>query len=316
LSPVQGGPRRRLDAVLLLDKPPGLTSNAALQAVKRLFGASKAGHAGTLDPLASGLLPVLFGEATKFAAFASDADKEYLAQLKLGESTTTGDAEGEVTRRLPVAVTATQVEGALARFRGRILQVPPMYSALKRGGRPLYRLAREGVQLELEARPVEIRRLELVRQDGERCELLVSCSKGTYIRSLAVDLGNALGTGAHLSALRRTAVGGFRVEDAATPDALRAMTREERELRLLPVDRLLAGLPRIELDPVAAGRFEKGQSVAWAGPGHGPCAVYRSGDGSLIGVGEADAAGRLCPRRLTAVPRHEMQPAEKHRQTL
>ncbi len=316
MNRVQGEPRRRLDAVLLLDKPSGLTSNAALQAVKRLLGASKAGHAGTLDPLASGLLPVLFGEATKFAAFLSDADKEYSAQVKLGESTTTGDAEGEIIERLPVAVTDAQIDGALAAFRGRILQVPPMYSALKRAGRPLYRLARQGVRLELEARPVDIRRLDLIRRDGERVELRVSCSKGTYVRSLAADIGKALGTGAHLCALRRTAVGGFRVEDAMTLGALRAMGPAEREPRLLPVDRLLAGLPRVELDGATAERFEKGQSVAWTGLGPGPCAIYRSGEGSLIGVGEADAEGRLRPRRLTAVPQHGMQPAEKHRQNL
>ena len=195
--------RRRLDAALLLDKPIGLSSNAALQAAKRLFRAAKAGHAGTLDPLASGLLLVLFGDATKFAASLLEADKTYLASVRLGVTTSTGDAEGEVTARRAVAVSQPQVEVVLSNFRGTIAQVPPMYSALKVGGQPLYALAREGLSVERSARNVVIHELEFISLQGDLLSLRVRCSKGTYVRTLAEDIGAALGTGAHLAALRR-----------------------------------------------------------------------------------------------------------------
>ena len=233
--------RRRLDGVLLLDKPQGLGSNAALQAVKRLYGAQKAGHAGTLDPLASGLLPILFGEATKFSQLALDADKEYLAGARLGVTTTTADAEGEVLERKPVAVAPDALEAALAGLRGPIDQVPPMYSALKHAGQPLYAIARQGRSVERAARRVQIHELQLLRFEGDRLELRVRCSKGTYVRTLVEDLGRVLGCGAHLAALRRTAAGAFRIADAVSLERLQLATPAERDGMLLPVEWLLAG---------------------------------------------------------------------------
>ena len=217
-----------VDAALLLDKPLGLSSNAALQRAKRIYRAAKAGHAGTLDPLASGLLVVLFGEATKFAGPLLDADKEYLATLKLGERTATGDAEGEVLEKKTVQVTEAGLLSVLQRFQGEIEQVPPMHSALKHEGTPLYRLARRGEKVERTARRVRISELQLLKCDGAALELRVVCSKGTYIRVLAEDIGEALGCGAHLSALRRTASGRFRIEEAIGLEALEEMNAEER----------------------------------------------------------------------------------------
>jgi tRNA pseudouridine55 synthase len=293
-----------IDGALLLDKPVGLSSNAALQKAKRLFGAAKAGHAGTLDPLASGLLLVLFGEATKFAGPLLEADKEYLATVKLGERTATGDAEGEVIERKAVNVTETGVEQVLQRFRGEIEQVPPMHSALKHKGTPLYRLARRGQEVERAARRVRITALELVKLAGERLELRVVCSKGTYIRVLAEQIGEALGSGAHLGALRRTASGRFRIEQAVTLETLDQMTIEARKqhLRSLPV--LLEGLPRAELGAADEARLRQGQSLKISGLRQGLCAVVRP-DGAVIGLGTADGEGALKPLRLT-------QAAEKH----
>lgn len=291
--------RRRLDAWLLLDKPGGISSNAALQRAKRLYRAAKAGHAGTLDPMASGLLPVLFGDATKFSGFLLDADKEYLADVRLGVCTSTGDAEGEVLERRPVAIADPLLQQALARLRGTIEQVPPMYSALKHQGRPLYALARQGVDIERAPRRVVIRVLELLARDGDTLSLRVRCSKGTYIRSLAMDLGAALGTGAHLAALRRTAAGGCSVADAVTLEALEGMDEEARERRLLPIPSLLRDLPCVALDSAAAQRFVHGQAVAGAGAVQGRCQVLDA-SGRLLGVGEAGAGGELRPVRLMA----------------
>lgn len=291
--------------MLLLDKPSGLTSNAALQAAKRLLAARKAGHGGTLDPLASGLLPILFGEATKFAAFLLNANKEYLAHVRLGERTTTGDLEGEVIERRPVDISDAQIEHALERFRGSILQVPPAYSALKRGGQPLYRLARQGRAVEVEPREVHVHRLELVARHGPLIELRVACSKGTYVRSLADDIGSELGTGGCLAGLRRTATGGFRLEEATGLEALQEMAPEQRDHVLLPLDRLMAGMQRVELDAGTARKFEMGQTIAWPGLQGGLCAVYRPGAAGFVGVGEADGAGRLRPRRLAAAPNRQ-----------
>lgn len=286
-----------VDGALLLDKPVGLSSNAALQSVKRLFGARKAGHAGTLDPLASGLLLLLFGEATKFAGPLLDAEKEYLAMLKLGETTATGDAEGQVLQRKDVEVSVAQVSAALRGFRGSIEQLPPMHSALKRGGVPLYRLARQGVEVERAPRRVEIAELEMLRFEPPRLELRVRCSKGTYIRTLAEDIGAALGTGAHLGALRRTASGRFRLEDAIGLPALQELSPQARGERLLPLAALLAGLPRTELDAGAETRLRHGQTLKISGLEEGLVAVYREG-GALIGLGCAEQ-GALRPLRLT-----------------
>ena len=292
------------DGALLLDKPVGLSSNAALQSAKRLLGAAKAGHAGTLDPLASGLLLVLVGEATKFAGPLLEADKEYMASVKLGERTATGDAEGEVLERKPVHVTPAAVAGVLRRFHGEIEQIPPMHSALKHKGTPLYRLARRGEEVERASRRVRICELEPVRCEADALDLRVVCSKGTYIRVLAQDIGQELGCGAHLSALRRTGCGRFRVEQALTLAALGELPLEARRRRLLPLSALLEGLPRAELGAAEETRLRQGQALRFGGLSEGLCAVVRA-DGDVIGLGAADGAGNLRPLRLT-------QAAEKH----
>ena len=289
-----------IDGALLLDKPLGVTSNFVLQKVKRLLAAGKAGHAGTLDPLASGLLIALFGEATKFAGMLLDSEKEYRATLKLGETTATGDAEGKVLQSRPVNVTGQEVDQALSRFLGEIEQVPPMHSALKRDGVPLYKLARRGESVERAARRVRILEIELLEYRNPLAEVRVRCSKGTYVRTLAEDIGAALGTGAHLAGLRRTASGRFRVEDAVALPALEAMTAEERRARLLPVDSLLSQLPRVELDAAAETRLRNGQTLEMSALPEGVSAVYGPG-GVLIGLGRAES-GTLRPLRLTQVP--------------
>jgi tRNA pseudouridine55 synthase len=289
---------RKLDGVLLLDKPVGPSSSAVLQAVKRLLEAKKAGHAGTLDPLASGLLPLLFGEATKFAQFGLDAAKEYVADVRLGAATSTGDTEGEVIERKPVAVDSGSLEQALGRFRGEIEQVPPMHSALKHEGQPLYALARAGETVERAARRITVHELELIAYEGELVRLRVLCSKGTYVRTLAADLGLALGTVGHLQALRRTAVGSLRLDRAVSLDDLQALGEEARRAWLLPADRLLEHLPRVDLDKAPAERFRQGQSVPLAAMATGPSRVYCAG--VLLGVGEGLAEGHLQPARLVA----------------
>jgi tRNA pseudouridine55 synthase len=291
-----------IDGALLLDKALGVSSNRALQDAKRLYGAKKAGHAGTLDPLASGLLLVLFGEATKFAGPLLDANKEYVATLKLGERTSTGDAEGEVLEKRPVERLAELLPAVISRFRGEIDQVPPMHSALKRYGQPLYRLARRGEQVERAPRRVRISHLEVLAQEGNALTLKVECSKGTYIRVLAEDIGEALGCGAHLSALRRTAAGRFRVEQAARLEELQSGA--ERTRRLLPLAALLEDLPRAELGAADEARLRQGQALKISGLREGLCAVVRA-DGGVIGLASADGAGALRPLRLT-------QTAEKH----
>jgi tRNA pseudouridine55 synthase len=295
-----------IDGALLLDKPVGVSSNRALQEAKRLVRAKKAGHAGTLDPLASGLLVLLFGEATKFAGPLLDSDKEYLATLKLGERTSTGDAEGEVLEVRPVHASAADVAAVLERFRGAIEQVPPMHSALKRDGVPLYKLARKGRTVERPARQVQISHLELLGYRSPLAELRIRCSKGTYIRSLGEDIGAALGSGAHLAGLRRTGSGRFRVEEAVTLERLRAMTVPPE--RLLPLGKLLADFPATELDAAAEARLRNGQPLKIIGLQPGLRALYRA-DGALIGLGRAHGEGELRALRLT-------QAADKHRKTL
>ncbi|HEU4351187.1 MAG TPA: tRNA pseudouridine(55) synthase TruB [Burkholderiales bacterium] len=293
-----------IDGALLLDKPVGVSSNATLQQAKKLLGAAKAGHAGTLDPLASGLLVALFGEATKFAGPLLDADKEYVAALELGTRTSTADAEGEVIERRPVSITPAALAAVLQRFRGEIEQVPPMHSALKHKGRPLYRLARRGEQVPRVARRVRISCLEIVSFDVPLLRMRVVCSKGTYVRVLAEDIGTGLGCGAHLSALRRTGSGRFRVENALTLDALEALPIEERGRALLALPALLQGLPRAELGAAEEARLRQGQALKIRGLERGLCALVRP-DGGVIGLGTADGDGGLKPLRLT-------QTAEKH----
>ncbi|HKY01995.1 MAG TPA: tRNA pseudouridine(55) synthase TruB, partial [Burkholderiales bacterium] len=286
--------RRRVDGVFLLDKPLGLSSNSALQRVKKLYNAEKAGHTGTLDPLATGLLPILLGEATKFGSALLDSDKGYLADLMLGIRTTTGDAEGEVVAQRPVALARADFDIALAAFRGAIKQIPPMYSALKRDGKALYQYARAGETVEREARPVSIHELEVEFFEPPRATLRVRCSKGTYIRSLAEDLGEALGCGAHLSALRRTAVGPFDLSTTVDLDRLERAELGERDRMLLPTARLLADLPQLALDAEQKKRFCQGQSLVGEWNIVGRTQVL--GDGTiLLGIGVIGEDGILRP---------------------
>jgi tRNA pseudouridine55 synthase len=251
-------PRRALHGVLLLDKPVGLSSNDALQKAKRLYRAEKAGHTGTLDPLASGLLPLCFGAATKFSQVSLDADKRYTATLKLGQITSTGDAEGELLRERQVDLRQSAVEEACASLVGVINQVPPMHSALKKDGKALYEYARAGIEVEREARRVTIHRIDIVAWQAAELVIDVVCSKGTYIRTLAESIGEALGCGAHLSALRRTASGPLRIEDAVTLEQLAALDEAERDALLKPADWLLADWPPVHLNDDDAGRFLSG----------------------------------------------------------
>lgn len=289
--------RRALHGVLLLDKPLGLSSNDALQKAKWLLRAEKAGHTGTLDPLATGLLPLCFGAATKFSQVSLDADKAYEATLKLGQTTTTGDAEGEVLETRDVAATREQIEAACRRFIGAISQVPPMYSALKHEGKALYDYARQGITIEREARAVTIHGIAILDCQHDSLKIAVRCSKGTYIRTLAEDIGKALGCGAHLSALRRTASGTVDVRDAISLDALAAMTEAEREAMLRPPDCLLADWPSISLADEDARRFLNGlrRRVAAADAPH--VRVYGPAAHALLGSASI-AAGELIPGRL------------------
>lgn len=287
---------QRVDGVLLLDKPLGLTSNDALQKARRLFSAAKGGHTGTLDPAATGLLPLCFGEATKFSADLLDADKTYEATVQLGVTTDSGDAEGQVIATLPVTVSEADVRQALPRFTGAIEQIPPMHSALKRNGRPLYELARKGIEVERAPRAVTIHALELLDFAGDRLTLRVRCSKGTYIRVLAADLGQALGCGGHLTGLRRTAVGDLDLNGAITLAELEALAEEARSSRLQPVDALLQSLPALAIGGEAAERFSHGNPVDLPDGLAGKIRVYA--DGRLLGVGEPGIDGRLWPKRL------------------
>jgi len=300
LIPSNGTKRtwQRVDGVLLLDKPAGVTSNAALQIARRLFSAAKAGHTGTLDPMATGLLPLCFGEATKFSADLLEADKTYEADVLFGITTDTGDAEGEVLECVAPVFDLGGLEEVLARFRGRITQIPPMYSALKRDGQPLYRLARQGLEVEREPRDVTISSLVLLAFSGDRCRLQVRCSKGTYIRTLAEDIGRSLGCGAHLTALRRTRVGDLSIEQAVALDGLGDLAEAERGRWLLPPDTLLQSLHAVVLDETREQRFCHGNPVPVESTFEGKCRVYK-GD-RLLGVGVVDVSGLLQPVRLVA----------------
>ena len=252
--------KRVVSGLLLLDKPAGYSSNHALQKVKRLFRAEKAGHTGTLDPFATGLLTICLGEATKFSSYGLEGDKCYHATLKLGITTTTGDIEGEILTRHDVTLSRSDIDRVLPRFRGTISQIPPIYSALKVAGKPMYDYARKGIDVERKAREVEIKRLACVEFAGDELVIDVSCSKGTYIRTLAEDIGAALGCGAHLTALRRTASVALTIEQANTLEQLEALTEIERDARLLPVDTLLQGIPCIMLESPIGTRLRQGQA--------------------------------------------------------
>jgi len=288
-----------VSGVLLIDKPVGPSSNAVLQRAKRLLGARRAGHTGTLDPLASGLLVIALGEATKFSGGILDADKSYRALLKLGERTETGDAEGPVLSRAEVKVTRNELLAALEHYRGEIEQLPPRYAAIKHRGRPLYEYARRGEHIARTARRVAIRRLELEKFEGDTVGLFVECSKGTYIRVLAEAMGAELGCGAHLAALERTAVGPFALGQSIRLEALEAISPAERRGRLLPLEALLQSWPRLTLEAPLAAKFRQGRAIP-VDSAIGSVAVFGE-DGMFLGTGQADAGGTLQPKRLLAL---------------
>ncbi|MFH1869664.1 MAG: tRNA pseudouridine(55) synthase TruB [Pseudomonadota bacterium] len=296
-------PRRKLDGVLLLDKSLGISSNHALQAARRLYRAEKAGHTGTLDPLATGLLPLCFGEATKFSGELLNADKRYVATVQLGITTDTADAEGTVLQSRPVTGSLADVEAALAAFVGELDQVPPMYSALKRDGKPLYEYARAGIEVERAARRVCIHELRLLAGQGDfangRFVFEVHCSKGTYVRTLAADIGDRLGCGAHLAALRRTGIGVLDVAQAYSLPVLEALPAEARDALLLPPDSLLASLAEAQLDVADAARVRHGQAVRWSGKEGSRLRVYDA-ERRFIGICRQSADGWLQPQRLVA----------------
>ena len=291
---------RDVHGVVLLDKPRGLGSNQVLQMVKRLFRARKAGHTGSLDRLASGLLPICLGEATKLSGFLLNADKRYRAGIRLGVRTATGDAEGEVVDVRPIPPLSDHtIEAALARFRGPIEQIPPMHSALKHHGQRLYKLAHQGITVEREPREVVIRRLECTHWDQERIELEIECSKGTYVRTLSEDLGEALGSTAHVDELRRTGSGPFGDEDMISLGTLQEEGRPESLDRYLtPMEAVLAEWPAVSLSPDTAWYLHQGQPVRVPrAPTEGWVRLHGADD-RFIGVGEVLDDGRIAPRRL------------------
>ena len=296
--------KRTISGVLLLDKAHGISSNSALQQVKRLFQAEKAGHTGSLDPLATGLLPLCFGEATKFSQYLLDADKIYQAVIKLGATTTTGDVEGEIISQHPVHVSQLQVEQVLQNFIGARKQTPPMYSALKHQGKALYTYARAGIEIERKERDISIYSLDLDAFSGDELTVTVSCSKGTYIRVLAEDIGAELGCGAHLKALRRIATGGFDITQALTLTQLEHMTPDQRDACLLPADCLLEGVPRVILDSESAFYVQQGQEIWQARQsGTGPVILYGPNQ-EFLGLGEITDAGKIAPRRLVVTAKN------------
>ncbi|MCU0936501.1 MAG: tRNA pseudouridine(55) synthase TruB [Gammaproteobacteria bacterium] len=297
---------RDVDGIVLLDKPVGLSSNDALQRVKRLFGARKAGHTGSLDRLASGLLPICLGEATKISGVLLNADKHYLATFRLGERTTTGDAEGEVLEQHPVeGITRAAVEAALARFLGPIEQVPPMHSAIKFQGKPLYKLAHQGIEIERQPRQVVIHALDLLAFDGRDVAVSVRCSKGTYVRTLAEDVGAALGCGAHVAALRRLGSGPYQSPEMVTLEQLASLACEGQGALdgvILPIESAVGDWPDIRLPEDMAYYLRQGQAVLVPrAPTRGWVRLY-GGDARFLGVGEVLDDGRIAPRRLFHPP--------------
>jgi len=310
---------RPVNGILLLDKPPGMTSNGALQVAKKIFGAAKAGHTGSLDPLATGVLPLCFGEATKFSQFLLEANKRYLTTIKLGIATATGDAEGDVLSTADVPeLTDSELESILEGFRGEISQVPSMYSALKVNGQPLYKLARQGIEIERKSRDVMIYNLQVVSRKIDEITLDISCSKGTYVRSLAEDIGKVIGCGAHVIELRRLESGPFKIEETCSIEELEQL-RETGGLavldaKLLPASASVEGWPSVELSDVTASYFRQGQPVQISNaPTTGWVRIFSEPEGSseeagadsvadtFIGVGEVLEDGRIAPRRLVVV---------------
>lgn len=291
--------KRDISGVVLLDKPLGLSSNQAMQRVKHLYQAEKAGHTGSLDPLATGLLPICLGEATKFANFLLDADKSYLATVKLGITTTSADAEGEVIAQKPVNVTLQQVESVLHQFIGDIEQTPPIYSALKVDGKPLYAYARAGQEVEIKSRYVSIHQIHLEHFEADELVFTVTCSKGTYIRTLAQDIGAKLGCGAHLKGLRRLTSGTFDLQDALPLEVLSELSLEELDAKLLPIDIKIQHLPKLTLNAEQTDIIQHGQAIK-------PSQEIISNEfirlydmsGEFIGLAQKQADGKLHPKRL------------------
>ncbi|MBT7307859.1 MAG: tRNA pseudouridine(55) synthase TruB [Gammaproteobacteria bacterium] len=298
---------RNVSGILLLDKPAGITSNSALQRVKSLFFAKKAGHTGSLDPIATGILPLCMGEATKFSGFLLNADKSYLAECQLGVVTRSGDTEGEVVSERPVeGVSETTIKQALQQFEGEIEQIPPMHSAVKVNGQPLYKLAHQGIEIEREPRQVTIYGLEFVSLDEthQRMVIRVACSKGTYVRTLVEDIGEVLGCGAHVCGLRRITLGPYEEQDLVTMEALELIREEEGnaglDQRLLPLDSSVAEYERVQLDEDSSYYLRQGQPVQIsAAPDQGWVRIYDENEG-FIGVGEIMDDGRVAPRRLVS----------------
>lgn len=298
---------RPVNGILVIDKPPGVTSNGILQEVKRLYGAAKAGHTGALDPLATGVLPLCFGEATKFSQLMLDSDKAYVTTAKLGVRTETADSDGAVVaeRPVPEGLTEADIEAVLKGFRGNITQVPSMYSALKHQGRPLYEYAREGIEVERPARPVTIYELTLLAVRQDELDLAVKCTKGTYIRNLVEDIGEALGCGAHVSALRRTLASGFTLEDVRQVPDLEQMRERGESLDglLVAPDAALTMFPELVLEGANLQSILNGQPVRMAGHSlTGPVRLY--GNGRFVGLGEGQPEGEdttvVVPRRLVS----------------
>ena len=305
-------PRRRgrdVHGVLLLDKPLGLSSNDALQKVKRLFNANRAGHTGALDPLATGMLPICLGEATKFSRYLLDSDKRYRVIARLGQRTDTSDADGTVVQERAVTFSEADLAQALESFRGETQQVPSMFSALKYQGRPLYEYARQGIEVPREARAITVYELLFIRHEGNELELEVHCSKGTYIRTIIDDLGEKLGCGAHVTFLRRLAVSKYPVERMVTLEHLNTLVTQAQEEGigievvldplLMPMDSPAADFPQVNLQSAVAAYFKQGQPVRVAGvPSDGLVRVTEGEEGEFIGMGEIDDEGRVAPRRL------------------
>ncbi|MGL4715828.1 MAG: tRNA pseudouridine(55) synthase TruB [Aeromonas sp.] len=300
---------RDVHGILLLDKPTGLTSNDLLQKVKRIYNAAKAGHTGALDPLATGMLPICLGEATKFSQYLLDSDKRYEVTAKLGERTNTSDSDGEVVATRPVNVAMGTLIESLDQFRGPIMQVPSMYSALKHNGRPLYEYAREGIEIERPARPITVFELKLISFEGDEVKLEVHCSKGTYIRSLVDDLGEVLGCGAHVTQLRRTQVATYPYERMLTLAQLECILeqakvdgvppREQLDPLLLPMETAVEALPEVNMLAVVAAYVNQGQAVQVPGaPASGQVRMTVGPEREFIGVGEIDGEGRVAPKRL------------------
>lgn len=307
-----GRPSRRgrdIHGVLLLDKPQGMSSNDVLQKVKRLYNANKAGHTGALDPLATGMLPICLGEATKFSQYLLDADKRYRVIARLGQRTDTSDADGNIVEERPIQFTPQQLEQALEHFRGDTQQVPTMFSALKYQGRPLYEYARQGITVPREARPITVYELLFIRWEGEEVELEIHCSKGTYIRTIIDDLGERLGCGAHVSMLRRLQVDRYPAEKMVTlaqlqqwvadADAAGTSAAEQLDPLLLPMDTPAAAYPMVSLPQASSHWFKLGQAVQASGaPSDGLVRVFEMETDKFLGMAQIDDQGRVAPKRL------------------